>query len=56
MSRQRQRGATATGKGDSALLTKGREGEALLSAEDFSEAYQLCDRIAGMLSGLLAKR
>ncbi len=30
--------------------------EALLSAEDFSEVYQLCDRIAGMLSGLIAKR
>jgi four helix bundle protein len=30
--------------------------ESLLSAEDFSEAYQLCDRIAGMLSGLIAKR
>ncbi|MGD0266830.1 MAG: four helix bundle protein [Candidatus Methylomirabilota bacterium] len=30
--------------------------EGLLSAEDFSGAYQLCDRIAGMLSGLIAKR
>lgn len=30
--------------------------EALLSAEDFSEVHQLCDRIAGMLSGLIAKR
>ncbi len=30
--------------------------EGLLKAEEFSEAYQLCDRIAGMLSGLIAKR
>lgn len=30
--------------------------EGLLHAEEFSETYQLCDRIAGMLSGLIAKR
>jgi len=30
--------------------------EGLLQADDFSEAYQFCDRIAGMLSGLIAKR
>ena len=30
--------------------------EGLLQADEFSEAYQLCDRIAGMLSGLISKR
>ncbi len=30
--------------------------EGLLKAEEFSEAYQLCDRIAGMLSGLITKQ
>ncbi len=30
--------------------------EGLLSAEEFSATYQLCDRIARMLSGLIAKR
>lgn len=30
--------------------------ESLLQADEFSEAYQLCDRIAGMLSGLISKR
>lgn len=30
--------------------------EGLLQAEKFSETYQLCDRIAGMLSGLITKR
>lgn len=30
--------------------------ESLLLIEDFSQVYQLCDRIAGMLSGLIAKR
>jgi hypothetical protein len=30
--------------------------EGLLQAEEFSETYQLCDRIAGMLSGLITKR
>lgn len=30
--------------------------EGLLQTEEFSETYQLCDRIAGMLSGLIAKR
>ena len=28
----------------------------LLEAEEFSDAYQLCDRIAGMLSGLMSRR
>ena len=30
--------------------------EGLLTSEEFTEWYQLCDRIAGMLSGLIAKR
>ncbi|MBI4735477.1 MAG: four helix bundle protein [candidate division NC10 bacterium] len=30
--------------------------EGLLHADEFSDAYQLCDRIAGMLSGLITKR
>jgi four helix bundle protein len=30
--------------------------EGLLKAEEFSDAYRLCDRIAGMLSGLISKR
>jgi four helix bundle protein len=30
--------------------------ERFIQAEEFSEAYQLCDRTAGMLSGLIAKR
>lgn len=30
--------------------------ENLLSAEEYAECYRLCDRIAGMLSGLMAKR
>ena len=30
--------------------------EGLLQPDEFSEAYQLCDRIAGMLSGLISKR
>jgi four helix bundle protein len=30
--------------------------EGLLKAGEFSVAYRLCDRIAGMLSGLISKR
>ena len=30
--------------------------ESLFQAEEFSEIYQRCDRIAKMLSGLIAKR
>jgi four helix bundle protein len=30
--------------------------ENLLTAEEYDETYRLCDRIAGMLSGLIAKR
>jgi four helix bundle protein len=30
--------------------------EGLLTSEEFTEWYQLCDRIAGTLSGLIAKR
>ena len=30
--------------------------ESLLTSVEFSDCYQLCDRIAGMLSGLIAKR
>jgi four helix bundle protein len=30
--------------------------ENLLTSEEFSDCYQLCDRIARMLSGLIAKR
>lgn len=29
--------------------------DSLLPAAEFSEIYELCDRIAGMLSGLIAK-
>ena len=30
--------------------------ENLLTAEEYGDCYRLCDRIAGMLSGLIAKR
>ena len=30
--------------------------ENLISAAEFGDCYRLCDRIAGMLSGLIAKR
>jgi four helix bundle protein len=30
--------------------------EGFIQAEEFTAAYQLCDRIAGMLSGLISKR
>ncbi len=30
--------------------------ENLLTAEEYTECYRLCDRIAGMLSGLIAKQ
>jgi hypothetical protein len=30
--------------------------ENMLTAEEFTGCYQLCDRIAGMLSGLIARR
>jgi len=30
--------------------------ENVLTSEEFSDCYQLCDRIAGMLSGLISKR
>jgi four helix bundle protein len=30
--------------------------ERFIQAEEFTEVYQLCDRIAGMLSGLISKR
>ncbi len=30
--------------------------EGLLKSDDFSRVYQLCDRVASMLSGLMAKK
>jgi four helix bundle protein len=30
--------------------------ESIWTSEEFSDCYKLCDRIAGMLSGLIAKR
>jgi four helix bundle protein len=30
--------------------------ENLLTAEEYGDCYRLCDRVAGMLSGLIAKR